>query len=211
MEEKTIYVSIIEDDDQIRESLAILLAGSPGFSCASHYGSCEAALTSIEEDAPDVILMDINLPGMTGIEGIQPVRQLLPETEIIMLTISEDDKDVFDSLCAGACGYLKKNTSPGRLIEAIREAVAGGAPMSMEIARRVVNSFKPESRPNEPLTTREREVLQKMCDGLGYKAIAEELYVDINTIKFHIRNIYRKLEVNSKGEAIAKAIRERLT
>jgi DNA-binding NarL/FixJ family response regulator len=211
MENKLIDVSIIEDDEEIRESLAILLAGSTGFSCVSHYGSCEAALDSIEEDAPDVILMDINLPGMTGIEGIQPIRQILPDTEIIMLTISENDKDVFDSLCAGACGYLKKNTPPGRLIEAIQEAVAGGAPMSMEIARMVVNSFKPDSRPKEPLTMREREVLQKMCDGLGYKMIAEELFVDINTIKFHIRNIYRKLEVNSKGEAIARALRERLT
>ena len=210
MEDKVIEVSIIEDDDEIRESLAILLAASHGFSCVSHYNSCEAALTAIEQDAPDVILLDINLPGMTGIEGIQPIRQILPDTEIIMLTISEDDKDVFDSLCAGACGYLKKNTPPGRLIEAIREAVAGGAPMSMEIARLVVTSFKPDSRPKEPLTAREREVLQKMCDGMGYKMIAEELFVDINTVKFHIRNIYRKLEVNSKGEAIAKAIRERL-
>jgi len=210
MEDKIIDVAIIEDDQEIRESLAILLAGSAGFSCVSHYDSCEQALVSIAEDAPDVILMDINLPGMTGIEGIQPIKQKLPDTEIIMLTISEDDNDVFDSLCAGACGYLKKNTSPGRLIEAIREALNGGAPMSMEIARMVVNSFKADSQPKEPLTNREREVLQKMCEGLGYKMIAEELFVDINTVKFHIRNIYRKLEVNSKGEAIAKAIRERL-
>lgn len=205
-----IEISIIEDDKEIRESLAILIEGTEGFTCISHFGSCEEALKSIEDDVPDVILMDINLPGMTGIEGTKLIKQKLPKSEIIMLTISDDDKDVFNSLCAGACGYLKKNTPPAKILEAIKEAVDGGAPMNMDIARMVVNSFKPEAELNNPLTAREKEVLSKLCKGHSYKIIADELFVDINTIKFHIRNIYRKLEVGSKGEAIAKAMKKNL-
>jgi DNA-binding NarL/FixJ family response regulator len=206
-----IKISIIEDDKEIRESLAILIGGSEGFECVSHYGNCEDALKSIESDAPDVILMDINLPGMTGIEGVAHIKEKLPECEVIMLTISESDKDVFDSLCAGACGYLKKNTPPAKLLEAIREASEGGAPMSMDIARMVVGSFQQDTQSHTELTAREKEVLAKLCEGHSYKMIADELFVDINTIKFHIRNIYRKLEVGSKGEAIAKAMKNHLT
>ena len=206
-----IKISIIEDDKEIRESLAILIEGTDGFSCISHYGSVELALEKIENDAPDVILMDINLPGMTGIEGVKLIKEKMPECEVIMQTISEDDKDVFDSLCAGACGFLKKNTPPAKLLDAITEAVNGGAPMNMDIARLVVNSFKPEIAKDNPLTEREKEVLRNLCDGKSYKMIAGELFVDINTVKFHIRNIYRKLEVNSKGEAIIKALKEHLT
>jgi len=206
-----INVSIIEDDKEIRESLSVLIGQSDGFNCVSHYESCELALSNLASDAPEIILMDINLPGMTGIEGVKKVKQILPTTEIIMLTISESDDDVFNSLCAGACGYLKKNTPPARLLEAIIEAKNGGAPMSMEIARLVVNSFKPETTLPDALTARETEVLRKLCQGHSYKMIAGDLFVDINTVKFHIRNIYRKLEVNSKGEAISKALREKLT
>ena len=192
-----IEISIIEDDKEIRESLAILIEGTEGFTCISHYGSCEDALESIENDAPDVILMDINLPGMTGIEGTKLIKQKLQKTEIIMLTISDDDNDVFNSLCAGACGYLRKNTPPVKILESIKEAVDGGAPMSME--------------QSTDLTNREKEVLKNLCDGYSYKKISEELFIDINTVKFHIRNIYHKLEVNSKGEAIAKAMKNNLT
>lgn len=205
-----IEISIIEDDKEIRESLAILIEGTEGFTCVSHYGSCEDALESIEDDAPDVILMDINLPGMTGIEGTKLIKQKLHKTEIIMLTISDDDKDVFDSLCAGACGYLRKNTPPVKILEAIKEADNGGAPMSMEIARLVVGSFRKETQ-SADLTNREKEVLKNLCDGYSYKKISEVLFIDINTVKFHIRNIYHKLEVNSKGEAIAKAMKNNLT
>jgi DNA-binding NarL/FixJ family response regulator len=204
-----IKISIIEDDKEIRESLCILIGGTEGFSCVSQYGNCEAALGSIEDKAPDVILMDINLPGMNGIEGTRRIKQKLPETEIIMLTISENNRDVFDSLCAGASGYLRKNTPPVKILQAIAEAVNGGAPMSMEIARLVVNSFHKETQPSG-LTAREKDVLKNLCEGQSYKMIAEDLYIDINTVKFHIRNIYRKLEVNSKGEAIAKAITNNL-
>lgn len=206
-----IKISIIEDDKEIRESLAILIEGTDGFSCVSHYGSVEQALKKIEQDVPEVILMDINLPGMTGIEGVKLIKEKLPDCEIIMQTISENDKDVFDSLCAGACGYLKKNTPPVKLLEAITEAVKGGAPMNMDIARLVVNSFKQEQNKENPLTEREKDVLRNLCDGKSYKMIAADLFVDINTVKFHIRNIYRKLEVNSKGEAIIKAMKEHLT
>ena len=206
-----IKISIIEDDKEIRESLAILIEGTDGLSCVSHYGSVELALEKIEQDSPDVILMDINLPGMSGILGVKLIKEKIPDCEIIMQTISENDKDVFDSLCAGACGYLKKNTPPAKLLDAITEAVNGGAPMNMDIARLVVNSFKPEQSKNNPLTDREKEVLRNLCEGKSYKMIASDLFVDINTVKFHIRNIYRKIEVNSKGEAIIKAMKENLT
>ncbi|MCK5033779.1 MAG: response regulator transcription factor [Calditrichia bacterium] len=206
-----IKISIVEDDKEIRESLAILIEGTDGFSCISHYGSVELAMKKIEQDSPDVILMDINLPGMSGIEGVKLIKENMPDCEIIMQTISENDKDVFDSLCAGACGFLKKNTPPAKLLDAITEAVNGGAPMNMDIARLVVNSFKPEQSKNNPLTDREKEVLRNLCEGKSYKMIAGDLFVDINTVKFHIRNIYRKLEVNSKGEAIVKAMKEHLT
>ena len=205
-----IEISIIEDDKEIRESLAILIEGTEGFTCISHYGSCEDALESIENDAPDVILMDINFPGMTGIEGKKLIKQKLQKTEIIMLTISDDDNDVFNSLCAGACGYLRKNTPPVKILESIKEAVDGGAPMSMEIAKLVVGSFRKKTQSTD-LTNREKEVLKNLCDGYSYKKISEELFIDINTVKFHIRNIYHKLEVNSKGEAIAKAMKNNLT
>lgn len=205
-----IKISIIEDDKDIRESLAVLLNGTPEFECISTYVTCEAAIDKIETDQPDVILMDINLPGMTGIEGTKIIKKKLPDTEVIMLTISDDENDVFNALCAGACGYLKKNTPPIKLLEAIKEAVNGGAPMSMEVARLVVGSFRRETQANV-LTVRETEILKNLCDGSSYKKIAAELFIDLNTVKFHIRNIYRKLEVKSKGEAIAKAMKENLT
>lgn len=204
-----IRVSIVEDDQEIRESLAILIRGTDGFDCISTFEVCETALEAIEQDPPDLMLMDINLPGMSGIEGVRRVKEILPETEILMLTISDNDQDVFDSLCAGASGYLKKNIQPVKLLDAIRETVNGGAPMSMAIARMVVNSFQKKT-PDHNLTEREQEVLSRLCEGKSYKMIAGELFIDINTVKFHIRNIYRKLEVNSKGEAIAKALREDL-
>jgi DNA-binding NarL/FixJ family response regulator len=205
-----IKISIIEDDKDIRESLAILLNGTPEFSCIATYINCEAAIKNISNEIPDVILMDINLPGISGIEGTKIIKEMLPDVQIIMLTISENDQDVFNSLCAGACGYLKKNTQPIKLIEAVREAVNGGAPMSMDIARLVVNSFRKDIHISNSLTSRESEILKKLCDGSSYKQIADDLFIDLNTVKFHIRNIYRKLEVNSKGEAIAKAVRENL-
>ena len=179
-----------------------------GFSCISTYGDCESALKTIEEDQPDVILMDIGLPGMSGIEGVKRIRKIVPDTEIIMVTVYQDDKRVFEALCAGACGYLTKNVSPARLLAAIQDAHDGGSPMSANIARMVVKSFRIESE--SPLSNRETEVLRELCDGKSYKMIADDLSISETTVHSHIKSIYRKLEVHSQTEAVAKAFREKL-
>ncbi len=203
-----INISIVEDDDEIRESLAILINGTPGFACISTFFNCESAIKGILEDPPDVILMDIGLPGMTGIEGIRRIKSKLPEIDILMLTVHCDSKKVFEALCAGACGYLIKDTPPARLLEAITEAHSGGAPMSTQIARMVVDSFK--TSPHTDLTHREIEVLNQLCKGKSYRMIADTLFISEETVRRHIKNIYKKLEVRSKSEAVAKALRERL-
>lgn len=203
-----INVSIVEDDDEIRESLAILINGTPGYSCISTFCNCESAIKGIIEDPPDVILMDIGLPGMSGIEGIRRIKDKLPDIDILMSTVHGDSKMVFEALCAGACGYLIKDTPPARLLEAISEAFNGGAPMSTQIARMVVSSFKITSHSN--LTPREGEVLNQLCKGKSYRMIAETLFISEETVRRHIKNIYKKLEVSSKSEAVAKALKERL-
>jgi DNA-binding NarL/FixJ family response regulator len=203
-----IYISIVEDDDAIRESLALLIDGTPGYCCISTYGDCETAVKGIEKDSPDVVLMDIELPGMSGIEGVRILRGKMPDIDIIMLTVHKDDKLVFQSLCAGACGYLTKNTTPARLLEAIREVYDGGAPMTTNIARMIVTSF--QITPHSQLTKRETEVLAQLCEGLSYKMIADELCISEKTVHFHIKNIYKKLQVHSSAEAVAKALKERL-
>ncbi len=171
----SISVSLIEDDTDIRRGLALLLDNAPGFSCAAAYGDCEAALREIADDPPDVLLMDIQLPGMSGIEGVRRLKKILPDLDVIMLTIHDDDKRVFDSLCAGACGYLVKTTPPAKILEAIREVYNGGAPMSANIARLVIHSFQKSSDPN--LTPREQEILALLCQGKSYKMIADALHL----------------------------------
>jgi DNA-binding NarL/FixJ family response regulator len=203
-----IYVSMVEDDDEIRENISILINGNPGFKCISTFRDCETAIKEIPKDPPDVILMDISLPGMTGIEGVRRLREKMPDIDIIMLTVHKDDDLVFQSLCSGACGYLMKNTSPARIIEAIKEVHEGGAPMSTNIARRIVTSFHPA--PQTLLTSRETDVLTQLCKGQSYKMIAETLFISEETIHFHIKNIYKKLQVHSKSEAVAKALKEKL-
>lgn len=203
-----ITVSIVEDDKEIRESLAILLNGSPGFECIGTYGSCEAALDGIESELPDVILMDISLPGMSGIEGIKNIKAKYASIDFIILSIHENDEYVFDALCAGATGYLLKETPPAKILDAIEEVINGGSPMSTQIARMVVSSFK--VKPSPDLTTREQEVLSNLCDGKSYKKIADTLFISEETVRRHLKNIYKKLEVHSKSEAVAKAIKERL-
>lgn len=203
-----INVTIIEDDDEIRDSLAILISGSSGYECINTYNNCEAAITEFESDPPDVILMDIGLPGMSGIEGVRIIKDKYPEIDILMLTVHEDSNKVFEALCAGACGYLIKDTQPGKLLEAIQEVRCGGAPMSTQIARMVVNSFK--TNPHEELTRRETEVLTQLCKGKSYRMIADTLYISEETVRRHIKNIYKKLQVGSKSEAVAKALKERL-
>ncbi|MBN2012529.1 response regulator transcription factor [candidate division KSB1 bacterium] len=203
-----ITVSIIEDDQDIRESLALLINGTPGYMCIHSFRDCETGIPSIFNDPPDVVLMDIGLPGMSGIDGIRKLKEKLQNIDILMLTVHGDSSIVFEALCAGACGYLIKDTQPGRLLDAIKEVHNGGAPMSSQIARMVVNSFK--TKEHTDLTQRETQVLSQLCKGKSYRMIAEALFISEETVKRHIKNIYKKLEVKSKSEAVAKALKERL-
>jgi DNA-binding NarL/FixJ family response regulator len=203
-----ISVAIIEDDDDIRQGLAILIQCSQGFSCEQTYGDCESAIPEIIADPPDVVLMDIELPGMTGIIGVQKLRERLPEIDIIMLTVHQEEAMIFDSLCAGASGYLIKTTQPAKLLDAIKDVHEGGSPMSPGIARLVVQSFQSTSRVE--LTRREKEILSQLCKGMSYKMIAEFFSISSGTVHSHLKNIYKKLHVNSQAAAVAKALQERL-
>ncbi len=205
---RTINVCIVEDDSVIREGFALLINSTAGFRTIHTYSNCEEALQHLLDDDPDVILMDIELPGMNGIEGITKIKKIRPQTNIIVITVYENDDLVFKALCAGAGGYLTKNMPPSRLLEAIQEIQNGGAPMSTNVARMVVQSF--QKNRNSPLTSRETEVLELLAKGKSYSTIADELFVDKETIRTHIKNIYWKLEVHSKAEAIEKATKERL-
>jgi DNA-binding NarL/FixJ family response regulator len=208
-----VRVVIIEDLREVREGLAMLVHGTNGFQCASSYRTMEDALKGMDGDRPDVILTDIGLPGMDGIEGTRILRVRFPDVPILALTVYDDDENVFNAICAGASGYLLKNTAPARLLESLREVVDGGAPMSPEVARRVVKLFR-EFRPPEHasyhLTPQESELLRLMVEGHHYKTAARELGISTNTVSFHLKHIYEKLQVHSKSEAVAKALRERL-
>jgi DNA-binding NarL/FixJ family response regulator len=208
-----IDVVLVEDLREVREGLTALLNGTRGFRCVGSYHSMEAALAGIGNDAPDVILTDIGLPGMSGVEGIVILRQRFADVAILALTIYDTDNQVFEALCAGASGYLLKNTAPARLLDSIQEAVLGGAPMSPEVATRVVRLFR-EFRPPESasyhLTRQEIELLKLLIEGHYKKTAAREMGISTNTVSFHLKNIYLKLQVHSKTEAVAKALRERL-
>lgn len=214
MEQKAIIkTAIIEDQRDIREGLVMLINGTDGYHCTGSYRSMEDALAQIGRELPDVVLSDIGLPGMDGIEGIKLLKERYPQMVILMLTVYDDDDRIFDALCAGACGYMLKRTSPARLLESLRESVTGGAPMSPEVARRVITLFRdirPPERADYELTPHETRLLKLLVEGHNYTTSAEELGVSINTIKFHMRNIYDKLQVHSKSEAVAKALRDRL-
>jgi DNA-binding NarL/FixJ family response regulator len=207
----TIRVVIIEDLRDVRESLATLIHGTSGFQCAGSYRTMEEALEGIDGARPDVILTDIGLPDMDGIEGTRILCERFPKLPILALTVYDDDQNVFNAICAGASGYLLKNTAPARLLESLKEVVAGGAPMSPEIARRVVKLFR-EFRPPRSaayhLTQQETELLKLMVEGYHYKTAARELGISTNTVSFHLKHIYQKLQVHSKTEAVAKALRE---
>ena len=208
-----IEVAIVEDRRDIRESLALLIGGTEGFKCTGGYRSMEEALVKLKYHRPHVVLCDIGLPGMSGIEGIRILKELYPDLLILMLTIYDDDERIFDAICAGACGYLLKKTPPLRLLESLKEAVTGGAPMSPEVARRVMSLFReirPPERADYELTPHETRLLKLLVEGHNYKTAALELNVTVHTVSFHLRSIYEKLQVHSKSEAVAKALQNRL-
>lgn len=208
MSQKNTRICIVEDDNLIRDGFAILIGSTYGFQIVNTYSNCEDCLKHLHADQPDVILMDIELPGMNGIEGIKRIKKINPKINIIVITVYDSDSMVFEALCAGAGGYLTKNMQPSRLLEAIRDIQEGGAPMSTGIARMVVSSF--QRNRNSPLTPRETEVLELLAKGKSYSNIAGDLFVDKETIRTHIKNIYWKLEVHSKAEAIEKALKDKL-
>ncbi len=203
-------ISIVEDNDQLRGTLVRLLNREEGFRCVSNYGSAEAALESLPNDKPNVVLMDINLPGINGVECVRRHKQLLPETLVVKLTAYEDTENIFNALAAGAAGYLLKRAPRSELIEAIHEVSRGGSPMTTHIARKVVQSFQkagPSTQPTENLSAREQEVLDYLSQGLMYKEIAEKLGISYETVHTYIRRIYEKLQVRTRTEAVAKFLR----
>jgi len=206
-------VAIIEDHREFREYLTALITGTEGFRCTGSFRSVEDALGRINADAPDVVLIDIGLPGMSGIEGISLLKERHPNLLMLTLTVYDDDERIFDALCAGASGYLLKKTQPARLVESLRETAQGGAPMSPEVARRVIRLFRevrPPQRADYNLTGHEIRILKLLVEGHNYKTAAARLGVAPTTINFHLQNIYQKLQVHSKTEAVAKALRNRL-
>jgi len=212
-DEHTIRVAIIEDLLEVREGLAMLINGTSGFECTGRFRTMEEALAGVEASRPAVILTDIGLPGMNGIEGTRILSARYPDVPILALSVYGDDENVFAAICAGASGYLLKNTPPARLLQALTEVVAGGAPMSPEIARRVITlfrDFRPPERASYRLTPQETELLRLMVDGHHYKTAAREMGISTHTVSFHLKHIYQKLQVHSKSEAVAKALRERL-
>ena len=208
-----IKVAIVEDQREIRECLALLVNGTGGYACTGSYRSMEEALEKIPKQVPDVLLSDIGLPGMSGIDGVRKLKDLYPGLLVLMLTVYDDDERIFDAMCAGACGYLLKKTPPARLLASLEEVVAGGAPMSPEVARRVIALFReirPPDRADYHLTPHETRLLKLFVDGHNYKTAAAELGITVHTVSFHLRQVYAKLQVHSKTEAVAKALRHGL-
>lgn len=205
-----ITVSIVEDNEQLRNTLVRVINRAEGFKCVSNYGSAEAALEGLPRDKPEVVLMDINLPGMNGVECVRQLKQRGVPTLVVMLTVYEDTENIFNALAAGASGYLLKRTKSAELIEAIREVHTGGSPMTTHIARKVIQSFQrsgPSSSPSENLSQREQEVLECLSQGFLYKEIAEKLGISYETVHTYIRRIYEKLQVRTRTEAVAKFLK----
>src|SRR2546427_3586293 len=205
--EATVTVAVVEDEPEVREGLAALINGAPGFECIAACANAEEALVGLPTWQPDVVLMDIKLPGMSGIDCIRELKRRIPRTQILMLTVVDDHDRIFRSLAAGASGYLVKKTSPAKLLEAIREVHEGGSPMSSQVARRVVEEFqKPLASDDTSQTLRKREVeiVRLLAQGLLYKEIAEKLGITPGTVRVHIYNIYEKLHVRSRTEAVLK-------
>lgn len=211
MTEDVIRVAIVEDQQPIREGLGFLIGSTKGYRCVGTFPSVESAMEGLGE--ADVVLMDIGLPGRSGIEGIRLLKERQPELRFLVLSVYEEDERIFQALCAGASGYLLKKTPPARLMEALEDVMAGGAPMSPHVAARVLKlfrQFQPPATADYSLTPHELRLVKLLAEGHSYKTAAAELGSSVNTIAFHMRSIYRKLEVHSKSEAVAKALREGL-
>jgi DNA-binding NarL/FixJ family response regulator len=211
--DQSIRVAIVEDDRATREGLGMLINGTPGYQCVSTFRSVEDALNRADGETPDVLLLDIHLPGMLGSDGVRLLHKKYSSVQIIMLTVYAEQDKVFESICNGACGYLLKETPPARLLEAISEAHQGGSPMSPEIARKVVSLFQktgPPEKFDERLTPQEVRLLKLLVEGYSYRGAADRLNISVNTVRDYIRSIYEKLHVHSKSEAVSKALRNRL-
>jgi DNA-binding NarL/FixJ family response regulator len=205
-----ITVSIVEDNEQLRGTLARVIGRADGFECLSQYGDAESALEGVPKERPEVVLMDINLPGMNGVECVRKLKPLAPQTQIVMLTVYEDTENIFNALAAGAAGYLLKRTKSAELLEALREVHRGGSPMTTHIARKVTQSFQrtgPSQQATENLSEREQEVLDCLSQGLIYKEIADKLGISYETVHTYIRRIYEKLQVRTRTEAVAKFLK----
>jgi len=209
----TVRVATVEDQPGIREGLRFFIDNAPGFRCTGSFGSVEEALPSLTAGSVDIVLMDLGLPGMSGIEGIRIIKERHPSLKLVALTVYEDDDRIFEALCAGASGYLLKKTPPPRLFECLQEVASGGAPMSPEVASRVVALFRecrPPSLADYHLTPHELRLLGLLTEGHSYKTAAATLASSVNTVAFHMKSIYAKLQVHSKSEAVAKALRHRI-
>jgi len=210
---EVIRVAIIEDDRPTREGLGLLIDATHGYRCVGKFNSVEEALRLPGKEVPQVLLLDIHLPGMLGSEGVKRLLEKYPSVKVLMLTVYAEQEKVFESICNGACGYLLKKTPPAKLLEAISEAHEGGAPMSPEIARKVVALFQktgPPEKSDHHLTHREIKLLSLLAQGYSYQASANQLNISVNTVRNYIRSIYDKLHVHSKSEAVSKALRSRL-
>jgi DNA-binding NarL/FixJ family response regulator len=215
MSVQPIEITIFEDNKDLREGLQQILNASPGFCCVGAYANCNNMLKRLHVNEPDMVLMDIQMPGMSGIEAAALIRQEFPILPVLMQTVFEDESKVFAAICAGANGYILKSTPPAKLLEAIKEVAEGGAPMTPSIAAKVLRMFKDQNPKastgsNFDLSSRENEILALLVDGLSYKLIADKLFISYETVHSHVKNIYQKLHVNSVNEAISKALRNKL-
>jgi len=208
-----IKVLLYEDNAQLREGLTMLISGSDGFEVVAAFKNCNNVVEEVEAYRPDVILMDIDMPGINGIEGLKRLREYNREVKVLMLTVFDDNKNVFQAISNGANGYILKKTPPSKLLEYISEAQSGGAPMTASIATQVLKMFSSmnnEKGEDYNLSEREKQVLQLLVDGYSYKMIAGEMFISIDTVRSHIKKIYEKLHVNSKSEAVAKAFKDKI-
>jgi len=208
-----IKILVYEDNPQLREGLTMLINGSDGFEVLASFKNCNNVLPEIQEYRPDVILMDIDMPGTNGIAGLKQIRLVNNDVKILMLTVFDDNKNVFEAISNGANGYVLKKTPPAKLLEYIQEAQSGGAPMTSSIATQVLkmfSSFHSDQGEDYNLSDREKQVLSLLVNGYSYKMIASEMFIAIDTVRSHIKKIYEKLHVNSKSEAVAKAFKDRL-